>query len=150
MLSESKQMDLLFSFPSMNSISDFFFKKMKRYGIESIVFVQEKDKPSQFEYDEKAQALKASNLTIKLFDKVIVEISIDEAKSAIKLACVSPALHLATAVSTEAETSKKVLKEGPEIEEIIGEAIGVQVGAKRPNESPAPNKNKTKKLKQKK
>lgn len=78
-----------------------------------------------------------------------VEISVDESKSAIKLACVNPALHLTTAVPMEADASKKVLKEGPEIEEIIGEAIGVQVGTKRPNETQT-NKSKTKKLKQKK
>ena len=71
-----------------------------RYGMEGIIYVKDKDGKGDFQYDEKNNTLTSGKFSLKLFDKVTVEISVDENKQQVKLLCLSPAIHTSSGEPT--------------------------------------------------
>ena len=66
-----------------------------RYGIEGIVFVADKAGGGAFTFDEKQDALISPSCTLKVFDKVRVNIKVDSSKPhrpKLALAIVKPVL----------------------------------------------------------
>ena len=66
-----------------------------RYGIEGIVYVCKAGERSAFEYDQKKDVLRAPGCTLKTFDKVTVQISVDSSRPhrpKLDLAIVEPKL----------------------------------------------------------
>jgi len=72
-----------------------FVVMVPRYGIEGPVFVAEQDAPNPFNYDAGAHTLTYENISFSVFDRVVVEISVDESHSQsakMKLVCVEPVI----------------------------------------------------------
>lgn len=78
-----------------------------RYGIEETVILQADQMETSFDADK--QILAIANHKLKIFDKVMVEISVDQSKQQLRILCLSPPLHTPTN-STHVTPSKHVLE----------------------------------------
>lgn len=79
-----------------------------RYGIEGPVFVCAQNAPNPYTFDEKMNTLSLDSLKLAIFDKVVVQISIDESQShsyKLKLVCISPPIPSVEAVGAIAKYS---------------------------------------------
>jgi hypothetical protein len=65
-----------------------------------------------FAYSENEQTLSSANLSLKLFDKVVVQISVNQAKRKLQLLCVSPALHKLSAPELSPQLKRSEVSSG--------------------------------------
>jgi hypothetical protein len=79
-----------------------FVSQILRYGVEqAVLFNQEENSHLVTKLDAEHQKLTVGDFTLRIFDKVTVEISVDEAKFQLRVLCVSPPIHKRTSIAVE-------------------------------------------------
>jgi len=85
-----------------------FMVLVPKYGIEGPVFLAAHNEPNIFVFDEKLNILSCNSLTFSIFDRVVVQISVDESQShsyKLKLVCIDPIIP--TAPTNNAQKEQK-------------------------------------------
>jgi len=86
-----------------------------RYGIEGPVFLSAQSELNPFAFDEELNTLSCNSLTLSIFDKVVVQISVDESQShsyKFKLVCIDPVIPTAGSTKNGAKKERKASKGG--------------------------------------
>lgn len=78
-----------------------------RYGIEGTVFINNNNQTNLLEEETYSLFIDNYKFKIQLFDRIKVEISVDETKYQLKLLCISPPIHHSSIVEINNNTTKK-------------------------------------------
>lgn len=78
-----------------------------KYGIEGRVWLDNRKEGLSFKYNDKLQSLSFNNgANLTIFQKVTVEITVNEENQELQLLCLNPSIHMPTSTTTTTMTAK--------------------------------------------